>query len=1788
MLNRPSKAAIVPVGLITALLAALAVSLLFLLPGGPLRAQSADQFFTYVENSTDPVATFTASDPEDATPAYWSILPADATFTGIEGVDTTDAADAGLFKIDQSGVLSFKTPRSYEDNSDSDDGGKEYRVTVQVSDGSEIEYFKAYVTVTDMEEPGKVTWIVGPDGTEPDDTDIRLQQFQPGAQLLASVTDPDGDPSSATYKWYRGSMAISGQTSVAYTVVSDDVGNHIRVEATYSDGRGPAETVSFTSENPVQEYRRSTDNTVPAFTSTAVTRRVEENSTGNVGGPVTATDANSDKLTYTLGDAGDNDPFKIDIATGQLMVDGTINYENVDGYTVTVTATDSSGEVTATPATVTINVIDVDEKPTFATDSDTNGVLNAGGVLAAQTEGRTVIDTDDDPADANATEAAILEASDPDGKKVTLSLMGDDAGAFELADDGDAGNAVSQVLSFKEKTDYEMPGDRNRDNVYEVTVRASDGTMNADRSLIIKVINDAMEGGKVTVTPEDAVVGVELTATLTHMEGGVSASGQIANEMWQWQRAAVPDAPNTCADVDGETGWADIPGAKKTAYTPVPDDRDGDATIPGGCLSAMVTYKYRFATTDSLARSDGTAVLASQANQAPKFKEGTSTFRVVAENVAANAGDDTTADSTEVDTNDNVGSRIEATDANGDTPTYSLSGSGASLFRVRSNGQIEVKGELDHDKSGGSSHTMTLTANDGSDTSNDSARITVTIYVTDVDEAPTIKDRADSTAKGMRTVDYKENSTGPVARFTASDPEGATPGYWSKTDVEVTDVVAAPDRADRALFKIDQSGVLSFEKPRSYEDNSDSGDKEYRVTVQVSDGTNNGYFKLTVSVTDVEETGKITWTVSPRDAPISGLQQFQPGAELAPTVTDPDSVTTDDSRGAVLNADVTEWKWYRGSTVISGETEATYSVGADDVGKRIRVEATYTDANDGPAETVRFTSENPVQSAAQPETNDAPEFASTAVTRRVEENSTGNVGGPVTATDANSDKLTYTLGDAGDNDPFKIDIATGQLMVDGTINYENVDGYTVTVTVTDSSGEVTATPATVTINVIDVDEKPTFATDSDTNGVLNAGGVLAAQTEGRTVIDTDDDPADANATEAAILEASDPDGKKVTLSLMGDDAGAFELADDGDAGNAVSQVLSFKEKTDYEMPGDRNRDNVYEVTVRASDGTMNADRSLIIKVINDPNEGGKVTVTPEDAVVGVELTATLTHMEGGVSASGQIANEMWLWQMATINGGETCAADASDEDYSAISNATKAAYTPVSDDAGDCLRAMVTYNYQFAAGTTTVSSAGTEVLVSPTNQAPKFKEGTSTFRVVAEGLAANAGDDSTGDGATGEPATNDNVGSPIVATDANGDTLTYSLGGAGASLFRVRSDGQIASDGQIEVKGKLDHEKSSSHTVTLTANDGSGTSNDSATITVTIYVTDVDEKPTIRASGAIVISGPSAASQAEGVGGEVARYSVSGAGGETVAWRLTGSDASRFSISQSGVVSFKSTPDYESKSSYTFTVNATVNGESATPLNVTVSVTNVEEPGTVTLSTDRPRAGARITATLKDPDTFTASDVNWQWESSADGMGSWTAITGAMDASYMVVETDSDKYLRATAMYTDGEGSGKSAESAATGSAVTGNTAPMFAAETADRSVAENTAAGGNIGAVVVATDVDAGDSLTYTLGGADGASFTIVANTGQLQVKDALDFETRTSYEVEVTATDGSGASAMITVTITVTDRAIEGAASDYDADNNGTIESAEVLAAVGDYFDGDLTVQEVLAVVAVYFESA
>ena len=101
------------------------------------------------------------------------------------------------------------------------------------------------------------------------------------------------------------------------------------------------------------------------------------------------------------------------------------------------------------------------------------------------------------------------------------------------------------------------------------------------------------------------------------------------------------------------------------------------------------------------------------------------------------------------------------------------------------------------------------------------------------------------------------------------------------------------------------------------------------------------------------------------------------------------------------------------------------------------------------------------------------------------------------------------------------------------------------------------------------------------------------------------------------------------------------------------------------------------------------------------------------------------------------------------------------------------------------------------------------------------------------------------------------------------------------------------------------------------------------------------------------------------------------------------------------------------------------------------------------------------------------------------------------------------------------------------------NTAPSFLMESSTREVAENSAAGVDVGGPVTATDTDTGDTLTYTLEGTDAASFTIVSTSGQIQTKTGVtyDYESQLEYSVTVKADDGKGGTDTIAVTIDITD---------------------------------------------------
>ena len=182
---------------------------------------------------------------------------------------------------------------------------------------------------------------------------------------------------------------------------------------------------------------------------------------------------------------------------------------------------------------------------------------------------------------------------------------------------------------------------------------------------------------------------------------------------------------------------------------------------------------------------------------------------------------------------------------------------------------------------------------------------------------------------------------------------------------------------------------------------------------------------------------------------------------------------------------------------------------------------------------------------------------------------------------------------------------------------------------------------------------------------------------------------------------------------------------------------------------------------------------------------------------------------------------------------------------------------------------------------------------------------------------------------------------------------------------------------------------------------------------------------------------------------------------------------------------------------------------------------------------------------------YTASDpenTTIRWDLAGDDESLFDIVEGVLafvaspDFEAPGDQGTNNKYQVAIEAYDD---TATPATLAVTVSVTDVNEAPAFLAATTSRSVSESASTGDNIGDPVDANDPDAGATLTYTLGGTDAGSFSILALTGQLQVKYALDFETKPSHEVTVWVRDSKDASGnadtddddTITVTITVTD---------------------------------------------------
>ncbi len=246
-----------------------------------------------------------------------------------------------------------------------------------------------------------------------------------------------------------------------------------------------------------------------------------------------------------------------------------------------------------------------------------------------------------------------------------------------------------------------------------------------------------------------------------------------------------------------------------------------------------------------------------------------------------------------------------------------------------------------------------------------------------------------------------------------------------------------------------------------------------------------------------------------------------------------------------------------------------------------------------------------------------------------------------------------------------------------------------------------------------------------------------------------------------------------------------------------------------------------------------------------------------------------------------------------------------------------------------------------------------------------------------------------------------------------------------------------------------------------------------------------------------------------------------------------------FTIDNNGQIRVKTSRalNHETEPSHTVTVKASDSSNAFATVDVEITVEDVNEAPTAVRDTATTNEDTSVTIDVLSNDTdpenddLTVTSVTRPSEGSAT-VNSDGTITYTPNANYH--GSDSFTYRARDT----GNLNSNVATVALTIDSV--NDAPAFAAASVERSVSESADPGTEVRTPVTATDVDEGDSLTYSLSGTDAGSFDIGRDSGQIAVGAGVTFDiaTKDTYELTVTASDSGTPprSATADVTITVT----------------------------------------------------
>jgi len=190
---------------------------------------------------------------------------------------------------------------------------------------------------------------------------------------------------------------------------------------------------------------------------------------------VHALDLDGDPIQWSLANTADANVMMIS-ESGDLQFRQPVDFENPQDsdknnvYTVEVDATDGTHT-----AKKVFNI-------TIGNDNDTAPLITTPTSVTVPEAHAAVV---------------TLQATDKDSDTLSWSIIGgDDKDKFTI-------NTQTHTLEFTEPVDYENPTDANKDNVYEVTVEATDGIHTTTEDIKVTITNITTEAFKFTVKTDN-------------------------------------------------------------------------------------------------------------------------------------------------------------------------------------------------------------------------------------------------------------------------------------------------------------------------------------------------------------------------------------------------------------------------------------------------------------------------------------------------------------------------------------------------------------------------------------------------------------------------------------------------------------------------------------------------------------------------------------------------------------------------------------------------------------------------------------------------------------------------------------------------------------------------------------------------------------------------------------------------------------------------------------------------------------------------------------------------------------------------------------------------------------------------------------------------------------------------------------------------------------------------------------------------------------------------------------